>query len=77
MFKGGYPALYHGNLDPGRFYANYIRTYLERDVRLLKNIANLYAFERFIRLCAGRIGQLLNMSNLAVETGVDVKTIGS
>lgn len=77
IYTGGYPALYNGKLDPGRFYANYIRTYIERDVRLIKNITDLYAFERFIRLCAGRTGQLLNMSSLAVEVGVDVKTISS
>ncbi len=77
LFKGFYPALYNENSEPAKFYANYIRTYIERDVRLLKNISDLYAFERFLRLCAGRIGQMLNMSNLAVETGVDVKTIGS
>ncbi len=77
IFTGGYPALYNGTLEPGRFYANYIRTYIERDVRLIKNITDLFAFERFIRLCAGRTGQLLNMSSLAVEVGVDVKTISS
>jgi len=77
IFKGGYPALYNENTDTVKFYANYIRTYIERDVRMLKNITDLYAFERFLRLCAGRIGQLLNMSSLAVEVGVDVKTIGS
>jgi predicted AAA+ superfamily ATPase len=77
LFKGGYPELYHKNTDIIRFYANYIRTYIERDVRLLKNITDLYTFERFLRLCAGRIGQLLNMSNLAVEVGNDTKTIGS
>lgn len=77
LFTGGYPALHQGKSDPVKYYANYIRTYIERDVRLLKNIADLYTFERFLRLCAGRIGQLLNMSSLAAETGVDVKTIGS
>lgn len=77
MFKGGYPVLYSQDVDPTVWYSNYIRTYVERDVRLIKNIADLSAFERFLRLCAGRIGQLLNMSSLAVETGVDVKTIGT
>lgn len=77
IFTGCYPAL-HGTLsDPSRFYANYIRTYVERDVRMIKNITDLYAFERFLKLCAGRIGQLLNMSSLAVEVGVDMKTISS
>ncbi len=77
MVKGGYPALYNEKIDVARYYANYIRTYIERDVRLLKNINDLYTFERFLRLCAGRIGQLLNMSSLGIEVGVDVKTIGS
>jgi predicted AAA+ superfamily ATPase len=63
--------------NPSKYYANYIRTYVERDVRLIKNITDLYAFERLLRLCAGRIGQLLNMSSLAIEVGVDIKTIGS
>ncbi len=77
LLTGGYPALHQNNIDPVKYYANYIRTYIERDVRLLKNITDLYTFERFLRLCAGRTGQLLNMSSLAAETGVDVKTIGS
>lgn len=77
IFKGGYPELYNRETDISKYYLNYIRTYVERDVRLVKNISDLYAFEKFVRLCAGRIGQLLNLSNLATETGVDVKTIGS
>lgn len=77
IFTGGYPALYNGTTEPTKWYPNYIRTYIERDVRLIKNITDLYAFERFLRLCAGRIGQLLNMSSLAVEVGVDVKSISS
>ncbi len=75
IFKGGYPALYAENLNISRFYANYIRTYVERDVRLIKNIGTLHTFERFLKLCVGRIGQLLNMSALSVEVGVDSKTI--
>jgi predicted AAA+ superfamily ATPase len=77
IFKGGYPEVYQKNIDTGKYYDNYIRTYVERDVRLLKNITDLYSFERFLRLCAGRTGQLLNMNSLASEVGVDVKTIGS
>lgn len=77
LFRGGYPGIYNDSIEPFRFFPNYIRTYIERDVRLLKNIVDLTAFERFLRLCAGRIGQLLNMSSLAVEVGVDVKTISS
>lgn len=77
MFKGFYPPIYDQPVETVKWYANYIRTYVERDVRQLKNITDLTTFERFIRLCAGRAGQLLNMSNLAVETGVDSKTIAS
>jgi len=77
LIKGGYPYLFNQEASIGKFYANYISTYVERDLRLLKNITNLYAFERFLHLCAGRVGQLLNMNNLATEVGVDVKTIAS
>jgi predicted AAA+ superfamily ATPase len=77
MFNGGYPAIYDQSFEVSKWYSNYIRTYVERDVRLLKNISELATFERFLRLCAGRVGQLLNMSSLAVETGVDVKTVSS
>lgn len=77
MFKGLYPPVHDQPVDVSTWYSNYIRTYIERDVRQIKNIADLYVFERFIKLCAGRTGQLLNMSNLAIETGVDVKTIAS
>lgn len=77
VFRGTYPPIYDQPVDPDKWYSDYIRTYIERDVRQLKNITDLNAFERFLRLCAGRIGQLLNMSNLAIETGVDSKTIAS
>lgn len=77
LYKGAYPPIYDQAVETNSWYNNYIRTYIERDVRQLKNIKDLYTFERFIKLCAGRIGQLLNMSNLAIETGVDHKTISS
>jgi predicted AAA+ superfamily ATPase len=77
VFKGLYPPLYDQPVSTDQWYQNYIRTYIERDVRLIKNIFNLHMFERFLRLCAGRTGQLLNMNNLAIETGVDNKTIAS
>jgi predicted AAA+ superfamily ATPase len=75
--KGSYPPIYDQHIDPGLWYPNYIRTYIERDVRQIKNITDLNAFERFLRLCAGRIGQLLNMHSLSIESGVDSKTISS
>jgi uncharacterized protein len=77
MLKGSYPPIYDQNIDYDKWYPNYVRTYIERDVRQLKNISDLNIFERFLRLCAGRSGQLLNMSNLALETGVDSKTVNA
>jgi hypothetical protein len=77
IFKGFYPSLYNNSIESSLWYSNYINTYIERDVRLIKNISNLVTFEKFLRLCAGRIGQLLNMNSLAVEIGVDNKTISA
>jgi uncharacterized protein len=77
IFRGGYPPIYDNEVEPDKWLPNYIRTYIERDVRQLKNISNLNTFDRFIKLCAGRTGQLLNMSSLAIEAGVDSKTIAS
>ena len=77
IYYGAYPRLFDKNLAPDEFYPYYIQTYVERDVRQLKNIGDLSRFIRFIKLCAGRIGQLLNMSSLAVECGVSVPTITS
>ncbi|HTI07702.1 MAG TPA: ATP-binding protein [Puia sp.] len=77
IFKGGYPAIYDNNIAPNKWLPNYISTYVERDVRQIKNISDLATFEKVIKLCAGRVGQLLNMSSLAIEAGVDSKTIAS
>jgi predicted AAA+ superfamily ATPase len=79
MMKGFYPELWNPSqpMNSPMYFANYVRTYVERDVRQVKNITDLYLFDRFLKLCAGRVGQLLNLSNLANEIGVDVKTIGS
>jgi predicted AAA+ superfamily ATPase len=77
VFKGFYPRLYDKNIDPFDFYPNYIQTYLERDVRLLQNIHDLTIFIRFLKLCAGRIGQLLNITSLANDCGISVNTAKS
>lgn len=74
IFTGGYPRIYDKEIDPVLYYQSYIQTYLERDVRLIKNIGNLNNFTRFVRLCAGRAGQLLNMSSLANDCGIAVST---
>jgi predicted AAA+ superfamily ATPase len=77
LFRGLYPPLYDQPVETVQWHNNYIRTYIERDVRQIKNITDLNAFEHFLRLCAGRIGQLLNKNNLAIETGVDNKTVSA
>ena len=77
MWKGGYPPVYDQKISPNDWCPNYIRTYLEKDVRQIRNITDLFIFERFLKLLAGRSGQELNYSALAVETGVDLKTIQS
>lgn len=77
LYKGFYPRLYDRNIEPVDFYPNYIQTYIERDVRLLQNIHDLTLFIRFLKLCAGRIGQLLNLNSLANDCGVSPNTAKS
>lgn len=77
MIKGFYPPVYDQHISPNDWCPNYIHTYVEKDVRQIKNITDLLIFERFVKLLAGRTGQELNNSSLAVEIGVDVKTIQS
>ncbi len=77
MYKGFYPAIHSKNLNPKKTYAYYYQTYLERDVRQLINIKDIHLFQRFIRLCAGRTGQLLNLEQLAGDTGASSTTIKS
>ena len=75
LWKGFYPRLHDKKLMPSDIYPSYIQTYIERDLRKLINVKNLSQFQRFLRLCAGRIGQIVNFSNISTETGVDYKTI--
>lgn len=77
MLMGGYPEIWNENLNPTKWMSGYIQTYLQRDVRLLKNITNYAAFNRFIILCANYAGQILNREELAKQVGVDTKTIQS
>jgi uncharacterized protein len=77
IYQGFYPAIYDLNLKPAQFYADYIFTYVERDVRSLKNIGDLTNFQRFLELIAGRVGQVLNLNSLAGDIGVSYKTIDS
>ncbi len=77
VFKGSYPRLYNDKLSPTMLYTNYVRSYIERDVRQLKNILNLKLFQKFMGLCAGRIGQILNLNSLCNDCGIDTKTARS
>lgn len=77
LFTGAYPRIYDKEILPTDFYPNYIQTYVERDVRILKELTNLTQFVRFLKLCAARVGQLLNMSSLANECDISVPTANS
>lgn len=77
IFKGAYPRIYDKDIAPIDYYPYYIQTYVERDVRSMKNIGDLSKFIRFIKLCAGCTGQLLNLSSLANECSVAVSTIAT
>lgn len=74
LFTGSYPRIYDQQISPTDWYPNYIRTYVERDVRLIKNIPDLSAFQTFVRMCAGRIGQVLNLSSLGNDCGITHNT---
>lgn len=77
IWKGGYPAIYDRELSPYDFFPSYIQTYIERDVRSLINIKDLNLFNAFLKVCAGRAGQLFKASAIANEIGVDYKTVQS
>jgi predicted AAA+ superfamily ATPase len=74
IFKGGYPRIYAEQIEPQKLYSSYIQTYIERDVRQLVNVGDLNSFQLFLKLCAGRAGQQLNLSELAGVCGVSVTT---
>ncbi|MEK7765896.1 MAG: AAA family ATPase, partial [bacterium] len=70
ILRGGFPPIHDRKLRPGEWFPSYMETYLERDVRNLLRVGDLETFSRFVRLCAGRSGQLLNLSSLAADAGV-------
>ena len=75
IITGGYPEIWNEKLNPNKWMSGYVQTYLQRDVRLLRNIINFSAFNRFVLLCANYAGQILNRDELAKHVGVDTKTI--
>ncbi|MES0489727.1 MAG: ATP-binding protein [Leptospirales bacterium] len=74
MYKGFYPRIYNEKLNATQALSDYFETYVERDIRTLSEIKNLYLFQKFVRACAGRSGQLLNLVNLGNDIGVSHTT---
>lgn len=74
VYKGSYPKIYAEDVSVERLYANYICLYVERDVRQIKNVSDLNTFQRFMRLCAGRTGQILNLTSLGNDCGINHNT---
>ena len=77
MYRGFLPRIYKDNINPTRLYRDYYETYIERDVRQLINLKDLSTFTKFIKLLAGRVGQIVNLSSLANDTGVSSNTLKS
>jgi len=77
ILSGGYPEVNTKKINAADWYANYINTYVERDVRQLKNISNLLQFMKLLKLCAGRTGQVLNLTSLSNDCGIDQKTVAA
>ncbi|GMV93240.1 MAG: hypothetical protein AMXMBFR82_30180 [Candidatus Hydrogenedentota bacterium] len=74
LFAGSYPRIHDKGLDPQEWLRNYYQTYIERDVRSILNVGDIETFGRFVRLCAGRTGQMLNLSSLGADCGVSHAT---
>ena len=74
LFKGSFPRIYDKQIEATDFYPSYIKTYIDRDVRILRNINDYSAFTRFLKLCAGRCSQILNVTALAEDAGITRKT---
>lgn len=74
LLHGFYPRIYDEKLEPRHALSFYLETYVERDVRSLLNVKNLSSFQKFVKLCAGRVGQLLNLSSLGNEAGISHTT---
>jgi len=77
LFRGLFPPIHDRGLDPPVWYGNYVRTYVERDVRQLVNVRDLQSFQRFLRLCAAWNGQMLNLNSLANDCGITHNTAKS
>ena len=74
LWRGQYPALWASKMPPALWMADYVATYVERDVRQLVNVRDLAAFQRFLRMCAARTAQTVNLSALGADCGITVNT---
>ncbi|MHC5103568.1 MAG: ATP-binding protein, partial [Planctomycetota bacterium] len=77
LWTGSYPRIHDKQIPPQQWLAGYIQTYIERDVRSIINVSDLETFTRFVRLCAGRTGQILNLQSLGNDCGISSKTAKS
>lgn len=75
LYTGFYPRIFDKKLDPTEAMSFYVNTYIERDVRKLINVQDMSKFETFIKMCAGRTGQLINLSSLGNDCGIDQTTV--
>ena len=75
LYSGFYPRIYNDELEAGEWLKNYIQTYVERDVRKMINVGDLVKFQQFLKLCAGRTGQLVNFSEIGSELGLSYHTV--
>jgi len=74
ILRGLYPRMYDSKIEAQEWYNNYIQTYVEKDVRMMKNVGDLVTFHKFIKLCAARVGQILNLSSIANDLGITHNT---
>lgn len=74
LFQGGYPALYDREISPQDWFSNYVATYIERDVRRLVAVRDLSQFQTFVKMCAARTGQMLNLASLGADCGISAVT---
>ena len=77
LLKGCYPRLYDKKITAKEYFTSHLQTYVERDVRLLRNIIDMTAFKRFLKLCAANVGSVLNVASLAKDAGISVVTANS
>jgi len=75
LYTGFFPRIYDNNIEPSDYYSSYIQTYIERDLRQIKEIKNLSVFQDFIRMCANRNGQVVNFTSIGNDCGISDNTV--